>query len=114
MEFSYRVIPWILLLFISACAEELLVYDFDLDSNHTEESTSKYNTTSVTCVRDHLYDHFDIREVLGKWKVRTLYMHLTNEGVSEYHSCPVVTIWEEDHFPSTTFGVGLLLSITPI
>lgn len=99
---------WIL--FTSLAAEEFLIYDMDLDGNHTEKSSSRvYNATNVICVREHLYDHLDIKEVLGKWKVRELYLHLSKEGVNEYHSCPQVTIWQEDRFPTTTFGVGLLI-----
>lgn len=110
MDILYRVLPWMLLLLISVAAEEFLVYDFDLDSNHTENrSSGAYNTTNVVCVREHLYDKLNIKEVLGKWKVRELYLHLSKEGVNEYHSCPEVTIWEEDRFPTTTFGVGLLI-----
>lgn len=99
MKFSYRVLPCILLLITSACAGEL-------DSNRSEEST----VSSVTCVRDHLYDDLDIKEVSGEWKVRTVYMHLSSEGVTTYNTCAIVTIREEDHFASTGYGVGSLLS----
>ena len=110
MESFYRVVPWMFLLFTSLAAEEFLIYDIDLDSNRTENSANgAYNTTNVNCVREHLYDNLDIKEVLGKWKVRELYLHLSKEGVNEYNSCPEVTIWEEDHFPTTTFGVGLMI-----
>lgn len=112
MEFFCRVIPWILLLFTSTSGQELLVYDFDLDSNYTENSANgKINVTSVSCFREHLYDRMDIKEVLGKWKARVLYMHLSKEGVNTYNSCPIITIWEVDHFPTTTFGVGFVISV---
>ncbi|XP_026726602.1 uncharacterized protein LOC113493027 [Trichoplusia ni] len=96
MKFSYRVLPYILFLITSACAEEL-------DSNRSEEST----ISSVTCVRDNLYDHLDIKEVSGEWKVRTVYMHLSSEGVTTYNTYTIVTIREEDHFPSTGYGPSI-------
>ena len=110
MESFYRVVPWMFLLFTTIAAEEFLIYDADLDSNRTEMNSSEASdTTTVNCVRDHLYDKLDIQEVLGKWKVRQLYMHLSKEGVNEYTSCPEVNIWEEPHIPTSAIGVGLML-----
>lgn len=105
MESFYRVLPWILLLFTLISAEEFIIYDFDAESNHTAQGNSGiYNATGVKCVREHLYDSLDISKVLGKWKVRELYMHLSKEGVNVYNSCPEVKIWEDPYFPTTTLG----------
>lgn len=71
-------------------------------SNFTDQNTTY-------CFREHENDKMNISEVLGKWKVLEVYMHLTYEGVKAYPSCPDVTIWETEDFPSTTFGVGSLL-----
>lgn len=61
--------------------------------------------TTFSCTQEQDYDDLDIRNVTGKWKVAEVYMHLTNEGVKMYTSCPVITIWEEDEFPRSTYGV---------
>ncbi|CAH2068834.1 unnamed protein product, partial [Iphiclides podalirius] len=42
--------------------------------------------------------------VMGVWKVAELYMHLSKEGVITYNSCPIITIWETDVIPRSTFG----------
>ncbi|CAB3231388.1 unnamed protein product [Arctia plantaginis] len=85
----------------SMAFEKFIIYDSGTDSNGTDGSDGN---DTVTCVREHLYDRMNIKEVYGKWKVLELYLHLSNEGVNEYKSCPVVNIWEEAQFPSTTFG----------
>ncbi|KOB68841.1 Uncharacterized protein OBRU01_17836 [Operophtera brumata] len=59
---------------------------------------------NVTCFREHENDKLDIREILGQWKVFEVYMHLKMEGVIQFPVCPIVTIWETEEFPRTTFG----------
>lgn len=109
MELFYRFVPWMFL--FTSIAAEYIVYDFGHYTNHTVNYTSEVDneTTTVICARDHLYDGLDIRKVLGKWYARELYLHLSKEGVNEFNSCPQVTIWQEEKFPTTTFGVILLL-----
>lgn len=87
-------LPWFLLLFLKSSAVEV--------------SNSTSNTT-VNCQREHEYDDLDPRTVMGKWKVAELYMHLSKEGVKTYKSCPMITIWETDDFPRSTYGVGSLI-----
>ncbi|XP_063834238.1 uncharacterized protein LOC135083411 isoform X2 [Ostrinia nubilalis] len=65
---------------------------------------STEGNVTISCAQEHEYDHLDIREVTGKWKVVQLYMHLGMEGVTMYNSCPVTTIWEADEFPRSTYG----------
>lgn len=111
MELLYRVLPWMFLFTSIAASHEFIVYDFGHHTNRTVNYTSDVDneTTTVICARDHSNDGLDIREVLGKWYARELYLHLSKEGVNEYNSCPQVTIWKEEQFPTTTFGVMLLL-----
>lgn len=105
MEYLYR--GWIVFLFTSALAfEDFVIYGGGQETNGTKSNDKNF---SVNCLREHLYDRWNISEVFGKWKVLELYTHLSNEGVHQYNSCPKVTIWETEEFPTTTFGVGLLL-----
>lgn len=76
-----------------------------------ESNSNEQNNTTFSCTREHEYDNMDIREILGRWKVMELYMHIKKEGVNQYPSCPEVTIWETDDFPRTTFGVGFYCHI---
>lgn len=69
-----------------------------------EKSNGTETNKTFVCEREHKYDRLDIREIMGKWKALELYMHLSNEGVVEYQSCPMVTIWESAEFPRSTFG----------
>lgn len=67
---------------------------------------SNFTDQNVTyCFREHENDKLDVREILGRWNVIVVYMHLSMEGVKEYPFCPEVTIWETEDFPRTTFGV---------
>lgn len=104
MEYFYGVFVFFFVT-SSMGSENFIIHDSTIDSNKTDERDGNY---TVTCVREHSYDSMYIEEVFGKWKVLELYLHLTNEGINKYKSCPIVTIWEEAEFPSTTFGVGRL------
>ncbi|XP_072935835.1 uncharacterized protein [Epargyreus clarus] len=92
MEFQGWMLrlPWILLLFLVASGEE--------SSNSTEV------TPTVVCEREHAYDDLEIEEVAGKWDAVELYMHLRNEGVNTFESCPKLIITELNEAPTSTFG----------
>ncbi|KPI93452.1 hypothetical protein RR46_10712 [Papilio xuthus] len=83
-------LPWFLLLFLKTSAIEV--------------SNSTNNNITVICQREHEYDDLDPRTVMGKWKVVELYLHLRKEGVNTYKSCPIITLWETDDFPRSTYG----------
>lgn len=84
----------------------------NIDDDKYSYKLSNLTDENVTyCFREHENDQLDVREILGKWKVSEVYMHLTNEGVKAFPSCPDVTIWETADFPTTTFGVGSYTSI---
>lgn len=71
-----------------------------------EDFNSTNSNETVKCEREHTYDKLDIRSVTGKWKIVELYTHLILEGIKRYKSCPIITIWESEELPRTTFGVG--------
>lgn len=107
LKMEYLYLSWILLILtsVSMADEEFIVYDgrhvSGLETNRTENSDTN---SSVSCLREHLYDNMNIKTVLGKWKALELYLHLSKEGVNRYYTCPEVTIWETEKFPTTTFG----------
>lgn len=69
-----------------------------------DERNQTQSNSTVLCERVHEYDKLDIRRVTGVWKAVELYKHLIKEGVNKYNSCPVITIWEAEEFPRSTFG----------
>ncbi|OWR51335.1 hypothetical protein KGM_204253 [Danaus plexippus plexippus] len=72
--------------------------------NAIAEDISNKTEIPVRCENSHDYDDIDIRNISGKWEAVELYMHLSNEGVKIYKSCPRITIWETEDMPVSTFG----------
>lgn len=83
----------------------VLSYLFYVTSAFEVTNTTDGNVT-VTCETVHDYDAIDIEQLLGKWTAVEVYMHLNKEGVYRYERCPSVKLWENEDFPTTTFGVG--------
>lgn len=72
-----------------------------------EITNSTDGNITVTCETVHDYDAIDVGLLLGKWTAVEVYMHLTEkEGAHRYNICPEVRLWENDEFPTATFGVG--------
>lgn len=100
---------FILLLFITVDTANVTQF-INIDSaNNLTKSIINRNVT-IDCSNDHRYDSLDVREIFGKWYVFEVYTHLKLEGVTLYKSCPLITIWETDDFPRTTFGVSPYIS----
>lgn len=93
IQYIISVLPWLVALLTMCTAIEVSI------SNSTDQNIT------VSCENEGLYNNLDIREVVGTWKVLELYMHLTDEGVTKYNSCPVAKLWEVDEMPTSTFGV---------
>lgn len=81
----------------------ILPFTFAMVVNNSSEGNDTVDT--VTCFEEHAYDNLDVREIMGKWRAVEVYMHLRNEGVKTYVSCPYLTVWEPDEFPRSTYGV---------
>ncbi|KAL0850022.1 hypothetical protein ABMA28_011931 [Loxostege sticticalis] len=80
----------------------ILPFTFAMVVNNSSEGNDTVDT--VTCFEEHAYDNLDVREIMGKWRAVEVYMHLRNEGVKTYVSCPYLTVWEPDEFPRSTYG----------
>lgn len=88
----------------------VLSFLFFVTSAFEITNTTNGNIT-VTCETVHDYDTIDIEPLMGKWTAVEVYMHLNKEGVYRYHTCPSVKLWENDEFPTSTFGVGSFYGI---
>lgn len=88
-------------------------FTYGLKQFRSRDDEYSYKISNLTdqnvtyCLREHENDKLNMSEILGKWKVLEVYMHLNYEGVKAFPVCPEVKIWETEDFPSTTFGVGI-------
>lgn len=82
----------------------LLVCAHARADDDVETSNSTDHNVTITCLGKNDLPDIDIKNVTGKWKTLELYLHLSKEGVHKYNSCPIITIWETDQIPTSTFG----------
>lgn len=78
-----------------------ITVDYDI-GNSTDRNVT------FTCENEGLHNSLDLKNVTGKWKAAEVFTHLGSEGVVVYQRCPMITIWEPDEFPTSTFGVCAL------